>query len=120
MSLSLWFFFIVFLFFFFFFKQKTAYEMRISDWSQTCALPISLLRAGGDQHRLGMLRLDILDDRARIGEQEAIVVHRGHLAERRGGAEARVGVADADALQLEFDPLLAQIAEQLAHERRHH
>src|SRR3546814_10771866 len=21
-------------------KQKTAYEMRISDWSQTCALPI--------------------------------------------------------------------------------
>src|SRR3546814_6982892 len=25
----------------FFFKQKTAYEMRISDWSQTCALPIS-------------------------------------------------------------------------------
>src|SRR3546814_4684417 len=26
---------------FFFFKQKTAYEMRISDWSQTCALPIS-------------------------------------------------------------------------------
>src|SRR3546814_7478807 len=26
--------------FFFFFKQKTAYEMRISDWIQTCALPI--------------------------------------------------------------------------------
>src|SRR3546814_14763961 len=26
---------------FFFFKQKTAYEMRISDWIQTCALPIS-------------------------------------------------------------------------------
>src|SRR3546814_8672207 len=25
---------------FFFFKQKTAYEMRISDWIQTCALPI--------------------------------------------------------------------------------
>src|SRR3546814_5569624 len=24
----------------FFFKQKTAYEMRISDWVQTCALPI--------------------------------------------------------------------------------
>src|SRR3546814_6635852 len=26
--------------FFFFFKQKTAYEMRISDGVQTCALPI--------------------------------------------------------------------------------
>src|SRR3546814_4353258 len=25
---------------FFFFKQKTAYEMRVSDWSSTCALPI--------------------------------------------------------------------------------
>src|SRR3546814_18250469 len=25
----------------FFFKQKTAYEMRISDWRSTCALPIS-------------------------------------------------------------------------------
>src|SRR3546814_3985746 len=28
------------LFFIFFFKQKTAYEMRISDWSSDCALPI--------------------------------------------------------------------------------
>src|SRR3546814_6601226 len=27
---------------FFFVKQKTAYEMRISDWIQTCALPIWL------------------------------------------------------------------------------
>src|SRR3546814_4983247 len=26
----------------FFFKQKTAYEMRISDWSSECALPISV------------------------------------------------------------------------------
>src|SRR3546814_10814260 len=26
----------------FFVKQETAYEMRISDWSQTCALPISV------------------------------------------------------------------------------
>src|SRR3546814_8571472 len=26
---------------FVFFKQKTAYEMRISDWSSACALPIS-------------------------------------------------------------------------------
>src|SRR3546814_17189087 len=32
--------------FFFFFKQKTAYEMRISDGVQTCALPISLPGGG--------------------------------------------------------------------------
>src|SRR3546814_5778401 len=30
-------------FVFFFFKQKTAYELRISDWSSTCALPISVI-----------------------------------------------------------------------------
>src|SRR3546814_9918939 len=35
----------LFVVFFFFFKQKTAYEMRISDWSSTCALPISCLSA---------------------------------------------------------------------------
>src|SRR3546814_1550161 len=33
--------------FFFFFKQKTAYEMRISDWSSDVALPIF---AGGAGH----------------------------------------------------------------------
>src|SRR3546814_1416944 len=33
-----------FSFLLFFFKQKTAYEMRISDWVQTCALPIWSLR----------------------------------------------------------------------------
>src|SRR3546814_3909131 len=33
------------LLFFFFFKQKTAYEMRISDWSSDVALPILVLIA---------------------------------------------------------------------------
>src|SRR3546814_3714771 len=33
---------------FFFFKQKTAYEMRISDGVQTCALPISSCAKGAD------------------------------------------------------------------------
>src|SRR3546814_17190840 len=32
-------------FVFLFFKQKTAYEMRISDWIQTFALPISVIVA---------------------------------------------------------------------------
>src|SRR3546814_11742922 len=67
-----------------------------------------------------MLRLQIVDDRARIGEKEAVVVHRRHLAERRGRLESGVGVADSHPLQLEIDPLLTQIAEQLPHERRHH
>src|SRR3546814_5935122 len=34
------------MFVFFFFKQKTAYELRISDWSSECALPIFTAIAG--------------------------------------------------------------------------
>src|SRR3546814_10628514 len=44
----------------FFFKQKTAYEMRISDWIQTCALPISGVRFTG---RLTLARLGDLPAR---------------------------------------------------------
>src|SRR3546814_8004663 len=32
-----------------FFKQKTAYDMRISDWSSACALPISYCRGFSPQ-----------------------------------------------------------------------
>src|SRR3546814_3728393 len=41
---------IVFVFFFFFFKQKTAYELRISDWSSdVCSsdLPVALRKERG-------------------------------------------------------------------------
>src|SRR3546814_1472726 len=44
------------------FKQKTAYEMRIIDWSSTCALPICPIRAvvltnGDVDHVAGLLTL---------------------------------------------------------------
>src|SRR3546814_2395626 len=40
--------------FFFFFKQKTAYEMRISDWSSdVCSSDLSRQRARGESTRLG-------------------------------------------------------------------
>src|SRR3546814_5322584 len=48
--------------FFFFFKQKTAYEMRISDW-QTCALPISSLAIG---LYLGFVGIDLLTGQERF------------------------------------------------------
>src|SRR3546814_7785164 len=36
----------------FFFKQKTAYEMRISDWSSdVCSSDLSGLEVGGSKHR---------------------------------------------------------------------
>src|SRR3546814_8606258 len=61
-------------FFFFFFKQKTAYEMRISDWSSdVCSsdLPLALLDAL-DRGLGGQPRIDRLVDPARpalvIGE----------------------------------------------------
>src|SRR3546814_10657851 len=41
--------------FFFVFKQKTAYEMRISDWSSDVCSSDLLLRAAGAAGRLGEL-----------------------------------------------------------------
>src|SRR3546814_5061748 len=41
------------LYLFFFFKQKTAYEMRISDWSSACALPISVRPPPQEPRRAG-------------------------------------------------------------------
>src|SRR3546814_1128298 len=65
--------------YFFFYKQKTAYEMRISDWIQTCALPIyssSKVDAGGADA--------YFDNAANNGEQipgchrsESAAVHLG-------------------------------------------
>src|SRR3546814_9550141 len=64
---------------FFFFKQKTAYEMRISDWSSTCALPISAHhgQVRGSIGRLGFL--DHVTDRGttlvdRRGVDDAVLV----------------------------------------------
>src|SRR3546814_9939223 len=44
------------LFFFFFFKQKTAYEMRISDWSSdVCSSDLHQL-SGGQRQRVALAR----------------------------------------------------------------
>src|SRR3546814_9010082 len=40
-------------FFFFFFKQKTAYEMRISDWSSdVCSSDLAAIEAGAGEWRM--------------------------------------------------------------------
>src|SRR3546814_4296650 len=45
------------LFLFFFFKQKTAYEMRISDWSSdVCSSDLLYRAAGRDRHARGTVR----------------------------------------------------------------
>src|SRR3546814_322953 len=69
---------------FFFFKQKTAYEMRISDWSSdVCSsdlfLPRAAVRRGGDGHAADLLD-QLLEDR--LGEGLVVVGghHEGALA----------------------------------------
>src|SRR3546814_2115734 len=48
--------FLLFYIFFFFFKQKTAYEMRISDWSSDVCSSDLMIEVGGDQHHIAFPR----------------------------------------------------------------
>src|SRR3546814_4665743 len=48
----------IFIFFVFFFKQKTAYEMRISDWSSdVCSSDLVLSRYGGESDGVALDKL---------------------------------------------------------------
>src|SRR3546814_1992652 len=70
------------LFFFFFFKQKTAYEMRISDWSSdVCSSDLSLAA----ERRLSDARDDLLDAKDAIATAAAERQIRSE--ERRVGKE---------------------------------
>src|SRR3546814_2113641 len=72
--------------FFFFFKQKTAYEMRISDWSSdVCS---SDLRAHGPACRVGRERRAHGQDAARHSRRPQL--HRRRLQKLRS-EERRVG-----------------------------
>src|SRR3546814_6523914 len=60
----------------FFFKQKTAYEMRISDWSSdVCSSDLDTHCAGGDQ----ILRLLRVRRKVEIGEQNLAFAQQGPL-----------------------------------------
>src|SRR3546814_18298372 len=77
---------------FFFFKQKTAYEMRISDWSSDVCSPI-YLRGGADEHTHGEHRA-FLDDHAldhfrpRADEAAVLDDHRPRLQRLQHTADA--------------------------------
>src|SRR3546814_7949661 len=68
------------MFFVFFFKQKTAYEMRISDWSSTCALPISALVQAFVLHQCGVPG----------GDRRSLPVGFGRGDENGVGGHARI------------------------------
>src|SRR3546814_5605242 len=107
--------------FFFFFKQKTAYEMRISDWSSdVCS---SDLAAGGlrqvaqsdrrAQFTQQRLRMGFTQAPGAVAQQALDLLRLGHqrlvaLAQRRDFRidaleQALLGIAPADAL-LELAP----------------
>src|SRR3546814_3724501 len=85
---------------FFFFKQKTAYEMRISDWIQTCALPISVAprMLGNDIIALtdddaGRIGVDLRRAPQRAGRHRVLVViepHEQRLGDGRGDRKSVV------------------------------
>src|SRR3546814_5993079 len=73
--------------FFFFFKQKTAYEMRISDWSSdVCS---SDLDAEDDRPRLALL--DLAEDQVGGAEQRVDGLALRILDRGRRSEERRVG-----------------------------
>src|SRR3546814_9707424 len=80
---------------FFFFKQKTAYEMRISDWSSdVCS---SDLTRGGDRARTGAQYpappRTARRRRSRSRAGEAIRPQRAHVQANRDRGRPAVGVA---------------------------
>src|SRR3546814_7347686 len=72
-----------------FFKPKTAYEMRISDWSSTCALPI----CRGEQHVGELLDRDD-QDRAdqRPGDRAHAADDRDQRRAHRDAGETEHGI----------------------------
>src|SRR3546814_12585526 len=84
----------VVLFLFFFFKQKTAYEMRISDWSSdVCSSDLIDARFGDDRRRIarilviagvedGVARIvrDLVDRRRRRGDAIIMILQPAHIA----------------------------------------
>src|SRR3546814_3037314 len=90
--------------FFFFFKQKTAYEMRISDWSSdVCSSDLE--EAEIDVHRLIACRIrpagDMAEQRAECGFGRGRGRGQG-TAGKFGGGEARGDKADRGAFDIAF------------------
>src|SRR3546814_7580580 len=115
---------------FFFFKQKTAYEMRISDWSSdVCSsdllrLAVSAVDPGievrGDRRALKQVLLNLLSNAVKFTECGGAVTL---TAERSEGGSLRIVVSDtgigvpADRIPQLFEPF-RQV--ENVHARRHH
>ena len=67
-----------------------------------------------NQRGLGEFRLQIMDDRARIGEREVAIPKSRHLPERARLEKFRLGIGKAGGLQVELDAFLAGVGQDLA------
>src|SRR3546814_2329835 len=77
--------------FFFFFKQKTAYEMRISDWSSDVCSSDLVAAHGRNDHQLGgpVVLQQVLD--GLVGPLRVGGTGRGRADIQRRSEERRVG-----------------------------
>src|SRR3546814_18144149 len=67
------------MFWLFFFKQKTAYEMRISDWSSdVCSSDLHHRRIDRGQRALGVLRKVLMPRRVEQVEVDSVLLARHH------------------------------------------
>src|SRR3546814_19003785 len=78
----------------FFFKQKTAYEMRISDWSSDlCSSDLRLGHAGDPRLRRRIIGLPRITGRADdAGDRHDPPETHLHHRLRRGAAQAKIGL----------------------------
>src|SRR3546814_1733039 len=113
--------------FVFFFKQKTAYEMRISDWSSdVCSSDLALL-----EHRGTVIEVDQRGARVEIGNDPGVGVARrlSGIAEfeqvgdirgdrqpagaRRAGEGAAIAAVAAEIDRIEIEPAIEAAAAHL-------
>src|SRR3546814_325169 len=74
---------------FFFFKQKTAYDMRISDWSSdVCSSDLVLLDGGGVQQQIALLPQRHLQVHPHLGGEQPM------LQRKRRGIRQRIVAPD--------------------------
>src|SRR3546814_5498899 len=88
--------------FIFFFKQKTAYEMRISDWSSdVCSSDLAEAAVGDHRHAELRRRLDAVEDRGELR-------HADPRDDARGADRTRAD-ADLDAIGARVDQRLGRV-----------
>src|SRR3546814_3191294 len=82
---------------FFFFKQKTAYEMRISDWSSgVCSSDLRTyqLNVGGNMDFKNMLERERLESKKVSKTQSVTSNLKGELANKTSDRNVHIGPSD--------------------------